>query len=82
MPTDPPSAWTRTRLQAIGARLRETRTTAGLSQEKLAELAGVDRKTVVRLEAGQRDVRLGVWMCLARAVGVPLSYLVRESDGG
>ncbi|WP_369780705.1 helix-turn-helix transcriptional regulator [Streptomyces sp. R33] len=44
----------------------------------MAELAGVDRKTVVRLEAGTSDAQLGVWLRIARAAGVPLADLVRE----
>ncbi|MFB6811265.1 helix-turn-helix transcriptional regulator [Streptomyces sp. NPDC056387] len=78
VPTDPPPAWTHTRRRAIGSRLREARTAAGLSQERLADMAGVDRKTIVRLESGTSDVRLGTWLRIARAVGVPLADLVRE----
>ncbi|MFF3431250.1 helix-turn-helix transcriptional regulator [Streptomyces sp. NPDC002602] len=51
---------------------------AGHSQERLAELAGIDRKSVVRPEGGSSDARLTVWLRLARAVGVPLADLVRE----
>ncbi|MFJ3173137.1 helix-turn-helix domain-containing protein [Streptomyces roseus] len=82
MPTDPPPAWTHTRRRAIGARLREARISAGLSQEKLAEAAGVDRKTISRLEVGISDIQLGVWLRIARAVHVSLADLVRESDEG
>ncbi len=78
MPTDPPPTWVLTRREIIGARLRAARTDAGLSQEQLAELAGIDRKTVVRLESGTSDARLTVWLRLARAVRVPLADLVRE----
>ena len=78
MHTDPPPDWVLARRRAIGARLRHTREAAGLSQERLAELAGVDRKTVVRLEGGQRDVRLSVWLRLAAALGVPLAHLLKE----
>ncbi|WKD36486.1 helix-turn-helix transcriptional regulator [Streptomyces xanthophaeus] len=78
MHTDPPPAWVLARRRAIGARLREARTAAGLSQERLAEMAGIDRKTVVRLEGGHSDARLTVWLRLARIIGVPLAELVRE----
>ncbi|MFD8577127.1 helix-turn-helix transcriptional regulator [Streptomyces virginiae] len=78
MYVDQPPAWVLARQRAIGARLREARISANLSQERLAELAGIDRKTVVRLEGGQRDVRLTVWLRLAHAVGVPFAHLVRE----
>ncbi|MFJ1865565.1 helix-turn-helix transcriptional regulator [Streptomyces sp. NPDC088097] len=78
MSTDPPPTWAVARRRAIGARLRDARTDAHLSQEQLAELAGIDRKTVVRLEGGTSDARLTVWLRLARAVKVPLAHLVRE----
>ncbi|MFG2976320.1 helix-turn-helix transcriptional regulator [Streptomyces sp. NPDC048331] len=78
MQTDQPPDWVSLRRRAIGARLRDARTRAELSQERLAELAGIDRKTVVRLEGGYSDARLTVWLRLARAVGVPLAELVRE----
>jgi DNA-binding XRE family transcriptional regulator len=76
--TDPPPDWVLARRRAIGARLRDARTAAHLSQERLAELAGIDRKTVVRLEGGSSDARLTVWLRLAHAVRVPLAQLVRE----
>ncbi|MFJ3922996.1 helix-turn-helix transcriptional regulator [Streptomyces sp. NPDC090022] len=78
MQSDPPPDWVRARRRAIGARLRDARAVARLSQEQLAERAGVDRKTVNRLEAGHSDARLTIWLRLARAVGVPLADLVRE----
>ncbi|MFI8360692.1 helix-turn-helix transcriptional regulator [Streptomyces sp. NPDC085612] len=78
MHADQPPAWVLARQRAIGIRLREARIREGLSQERLAELAGIDRKTVVRLEGGQRDVRLTIWLRLAHAIGVPVGDLVRE----
>ncbi|MFD4740639.1 helix-turn-helix transcriptional regulator [Streptomyces virginiae] len=78
MHTEPPPDWAPARRRVIGARLREARTVAGLSQERLAEMAGIDRKTVVRLEGGTSDARLTVWLRLARALGVSLAELVRE----
>ncbi|MFE2529841.1 helix-turn-helix transcriptional regulator [Streptomyces sp. NPDC059382] len=48
------------------------------SQDQLAELAGIDRKSGARLEGGSSDARLTVWSRLARVVGVPPADLVRE----
>lgn len=62
----------------MGDRLRTGRTAASLTQEKLGEIAGVDRKTVVRLESATTDARIAVWLRLARAIGVPLAELVKE----
>ncbi|MCB5167979.1 helix-turn-helix domain-containing protein [Streptomyces bambusae] len=62
----------------MGDNLRDARTTANMSQEHLAELAGIDRKTVSRIEGATSDARLSVWLRLADALGVPLAYLVRD----
>ncbi|MFJ5804885.1 helix-turn-helix transcriptional regulator [Streptomyces sp. NPDC093093] len=78
MCNDPPPTWAVARRRAIGSRLRDARIAADLSQERLAELAGIDRKTVVRLEGGSSDVRLTIWLLLARALNVPLAELVKE----
>ena len=48
--------------------LREARGRRGVSQEELADLAGVDRTVVSRLEAGRRLPSLGVFIAIAYAV--------------
>lgn len=78
MSLDPQPPWATAHRLRVGARLRAARTDARLSQERLGELAGIDRKTVVRAEAGQVDLKLSAWLALARALGVPLADLVRE----
>lgn len=78
MPTDPPPAWVLARRRAIGARVRDARNDARLTQEELGERAGIDNKTVHRIEYAISDPSLTVLLCIARAVGVPLAHLVRE----
>lgn len=78
MHIDPPPAWVHARRVVMGNRLREARTAGGLTQEQLAERAGIDRKTVVRLESATSDARMSVWLLLAHACGVSLTQLVRE----
>jgi transcriptional regulator with XRE-family HTH domain len=78
VPTDPPPDWVLARRRAIGARVRDARTDAGLTQEALGEQAGVDHKTVHRIEYAASDPSLTVLLRIARAVGVPLAHLVRE----
>lgn len=49
----------------------------GLSQEKLAQLAGVCRLTVCKVESGQADnVKLGLVKKIAKALDTPLSELI------
>ncbi|MBT2401141.1 helix-turn-helix transcriptional regulator [Streptomyces sp. ISL-100] len=78
MPTEPPPEWVLTLREVVGRRIREARLAADLSQVALAELVGVDHKTVHRIEYGTRDPSLGLLLQLARALRVPLADLVRE----
>lgn len=78
MPTDQPPEWVLARRRAIGARIRDARTDAGLTQEALGERVGIDNKTVHRIEYATADPSLTMLLRIARAVGVPLAHLVRE----
>jgi transcriptional regulator with XRE-family HTH domain len=57
-------------LRAFGLRLREFRENAGLSQEKLAEMANLHRNYVGSLERGQSNVSLLAMVRLARSLKV------------
>lgn len=54
----------------FGQRVRLLRRQAGLSQEGLAEAAGLHRTYVSSIERGQRNVGLDNIIRLARALGV------------
>lgn len=54
----------------FGARLRELRRKAGLSQEDLALEAGLDRTYVSSVERGERNISLQNIVKLARAIRV------------
>jgi len=58
--------------------LRYYRERAMLSQEQLAELAGVNRSTVLRAEAGQIAPYPDTAQDLAHALGVSLSKLATD----
>lgn len=78
MPTDPPPDWVLTYRQAVGARIREARRRANLTQEALGALVGVDHKTIHRIEYATSEPGLGLLVQIARAVGSTVSDLVRE----
>ncbi|MFI8104845.1 helix-turn-helix transcriptional regulator [Streptomyces sp. NPDC086023] len=78
MPSAPSPEWFVTRRQTIGARVRAAREAADLTQEELGERVGIDNKTVHRIEYAITDPTLTMLLRIARAVGVPLSQLVRE----
>lgn len=44
--------------QKVGNRIRELRTAAGLSQEKLALAAGIDRTYIASVENGKRNISI------------------------
>jgi transcriptional regulator with XRE-family HTH domain len=60
---------------AFGARVRALRLQKGLSQEQLAERAGLHRTYVSSLERGQRNVGLDNIHIIARALDVHPSQL-------
>ena len=57
-------------LRLFGERLRELRTERNLSQERLAELAGLDRNYIGQIERAERNVALVNIVKIARALGV------------
>lgn len=69
--------WVLLQRRAIGDHVRAERTRQKLTQERLAENAGLDRKTVNRIEQGTHATLIDHLTLIARALGVPLSDLVR-----
>jgi transcriptional regulator with XRE-family HTH domain len=64
-------------LAMVLSRLREVRERAALSQDDLAQRAGLTRVTVTRLEGGQ-PARPSTTRRLARALGVRVAELMEE----
>jgi transcriptional regulator with XRE-family HTH domain len=65
-------------LKRFGESLREHRQRAGLSQEKLAAKAGIDRTYVGGAERGERNVALVNIVRLAEALQISPAELLRE----
>ncbi len=65
---------------AIGLRIRDAREYANLRQEAIAELLGVERRTVQRIEYGETDARLSWLLLISRAVDVPIEVLLSSID--
>jgi len=66
---------------AVGARLRSLRRGLKLTQEELAEKAGVSKDVVAKLEHGARSsARLSTLTAMADALGVTVAELLGEAS--
>ena len=63
------------RLVKYGQRIRELRKKKGLSQEALAELAGLDRSYMGHIERGEKNVTLLKIYQVSDALGIHPSEL-------
>ncbi len=57
----------------IGKRVRELRNNLGISQEELADLAGLDRTYITSVECGRRNISIVNIEKLAKALDVTLA---------
>jgi len=63
----------------FGSVLRERREAAGISQEQLADRAGLHRTYVSLIERGKRTASIEVLRRVASALGVRMSELIEET---
>lgn len=64
----------------IGWNLRRLRVERGLSQERLALAAAIDRAYVGRVERGSENVTITTLEAMAAALGVPVATLLIEPE--
>jgi transcriptional regulator with XRE-family HTH domain len=57
-------------LRDLGDHLRVWRKLRGLTQGQLAERAGVNRRTIGRMERGDGEVRTEIFLRIAHALGI------------
>lgn len=57
-------------LKALGIRIKAARESRGLSIRDLAELAGINKSQIVRIESGQSDPHYTTLLRIARALEV------------
>lgn len=65
-------------LRELGARVRDLRHAAGMTQERLAEQADLHRAAVGHIERGEREMGVAKVWELASALGVRPSDLFRD----
>jgi len=65
---------------SFGKTVREMRLSSGLSQEQLAEAAGLHRNYVGLIERGVNSPSLSAIVSLAAALGISAAELVRRAE--
>lgn len=63
-------------LVVLGKRIRERRLALHLSQEEVAEMAGISAYTVGRIESGRMAMSVGTFKKLVQALGVDVGVLL------
>lgn len=75
-----PAMGEREKLQIFGAVVRKRRTEQGLSQESLANLAGLHRTYISMLERGTRNPSLTVILQIAEALDTTAATLMTDIE--
>jgi len=64
----------------LAKRIRELRNKRGMSQEKLARLAGISYNTIVKIESGEsKNPTIQTMAGIAKALNVPLDELIKNT---
>jgi len=63
--------------KAFGEQIRNLRLKKGWPKKMLAELSGIDSRSIAQIERGEFDVRLSTLAALAEAFHIPGSQLIR-----
>lgn len=64
------------RMVAFGKRVREVRKSKGISQEKLAEMAGIDRSYMGNIERGEKNITLKKIYEICDALKIDIKILI------
>lgn len=68
-------------LISLGAAIRAERLAKGLSQEALAELAGIDRSYMGGIERGEHNLAIMNLLKIAAALGIKASSMLDTIEG-
>lgn len=65
----------------VGKAIRTRRKQLGMTQQDVAEIAGLQRQTISRVEAGNVAVNVATMVRIASVVGLDLKVMPRYDDG-
>lgn len=68
--------------RAFGGAVRSIRTEQGIAQETLANLAGIERSHMGKIERGEHMPTLAIILKIARALGCSAADLMKETEDG
>ncbi len=64
-------------LNSFGANIRRVRSSKGMTQERLAELANLNPRTVQKIEAGETNILITTLARLAKALDADADSLLK-----
>jgi transcriptional regulator with XRE-family HTH domain len=65
---------------ALGRRIQAAREERGVTQQQLADAAGLTRTSITNVEAGRQRTPLHVLVAISQALDVPLLALLGDAD--
>ena len=69
-------------MKCLGNRIKNARLSAGLTQEKVAELVGVSRAAISRWELGEIEPKIEHLATLSKALGISTDHLLGTEESG
>lgn len=66
-------------ISSIGKQIKERRTTLGITQQDLSELAGISPNTLYKIERGQANPSLRVLIKIVEVLGMELKMEVKRT---
>lgn len=67
-------------VQEIGEKIKERRNTLGITQPDLAEMAGISKNTLYKIETGQANPTVNVLNKIAHILGMELSLTIKQPE--
>ncbi|MFJ8153999.1 helix-turn-helix domain-containing protein [Streptomyces sp. NPDC094468] len=68
--------------RTLGERIADLRAPLGIRQDRLAELTGISRRTIQRIESGEGDPRYSELIRIAAALDEDVAVLISGSAQG
>ena len=68
-------------IEELGGKIKGRRKTLGITQKHLAELAGVNPNTIIRIENGKINPTIEVVNSVADVLGMELTISVKKISG-